>query len=69
MKHSGTEALMTTRDIRKIYASKELQAEYNELLTEIRALDSGIPVPPPVHVAALKHMRGILDSLKAGRAA
>ena len=56
---------MTVRDIRKIYASPELQAQYNELLTEIRSLDVGIPVPPPTNVAALDHMRGILHSLKS----
>jgi hypothetical protein len=55
---------MSALDIRKIYASPALQAEYNELLTEIRSLDSGVPVPPPVHVSALAYMRGLLVSLR-----
>ena len=55
---------MNPRDIRKIYTSPSLQAEYNDLLVDIRSLDSGIPVPPPVHVAAIDQMRGILANLK-----
>ena len=56
---------MKPRDIRKIYADPALIAEYNELEFEIRSLDIGRPIPPPVHVAALDEMRGILRQLQA----
>lgn len=69
MTHSETETPIIPCRVNPIYASTELMAEYNSLLIEIRALDGSIKVPQPVDLAALKTMRGILDSLKAGRAA
>jgi hypothetical protein len=55
---------MSAIDIRKIWADPELTAEYHDLLTEIRSLDAGIPVPPLNHVAALSEMRRILSELQ-----
>ena len=55
-------------DIRKIYASPELLARYNDLVTEIRSLDSGIPIPPPVHMTALTELKRILADLQVAEA-
>ena len=55
---------MKPRDIRKIYTDPALIAEYNGLEAEIRSLDAGYPLPPPVHVAAIEEMRGILRALQ-----
>jgi hypothetical protein len=55
---------MSTIDIRKIYANPELLETYRALELEIRSLDAAIPIPPPVHVAALTEMRGILAALQ-----
>jgi hypothetical protein len=59
---------MGRHNIRKIYASPALQAEYHALAEEIRALDSGIAIPPPVHEAALDYMRGLVATLRCGEA-
>lgn len=65
---------MMPRDIRKIYADRDLIAEYKELETSIRSLDAGIPIPPPVahcrdrgnarHPQATAGLRGMRDHLR-----
>jgi hypothetical protein len=64
MKHQGVEALLQPREIRKIYTDPALMAQYQELADEIRTLDWRAEIPPPVHYAALDHMREVLAQLK-----
>ena len=69
MNPSETEKPIFPCRVSKIYASPELQDQYNALLIRIRALDGSVKVPEPINPMALKTMRGILDHLRAGRAA
>lgn len=68
MKHSGLEALMQVRDIRKIYADPKLIEQYNDLVAAIHVIDWRYEPPPPVHIATLEHLKNVLADLKRQKA-